>query len=133
MDRRPAHLASWVGLCPGNDESAGKRRSGKTRKGNRSLRGAQVKAAHAATHTKTYLAAQFRRIATRRGPKKAMVAVAHTILVIVWHLLSKGGTYEELGPSYFDERQREQVTRRLQQRLERLGYSVHLEPHAMAA
>ena len=128
-----AHLASWVGLCPGNDESAGKRRSGKTRKGNRSLRGALVEAAHAATHTKTYLAAQFRRIATRRGPKKAMVAVAHTILVIVWHLLSKGGTYEELGQSYFDERQREQITRRLQRRLERLGYAVHLEPHPAVA
>jgi transposase len=127
------HLASWAGLCPGQDESAGKRRSGKTRKGNRWLRGALVEAAHSSTRTKTYLAAQFRRLATRRGPKKAMVAVAHTILVIAYHLLLHDHTFEDLGDAYFDQRQRQHVSRRLTQRLERLGYRVHLEPLTAAA
>jgi transposase len=103
----PGHLASWAGLCPGQDESAGKRRSGKTRKGNRWLRGAMVEAAHSATRTKTYLAAQFRRLATRRGPKKAMVAVAHTLLVIAYHLLVHDHPFEDLGETYFDQRQRQ--------------------------
>ena len=124
----PGHLASWAGLCPGQDESAGKRRSGKTRKGNRWLRGAMVEAAHSATRTKTYLAAQFRRLATRRGPKKAMVAVAHTILIIAYHLLMHDHPFEDLGEAYFDQRQRQVVSHRLKQRLERLGYRVQLEP-----
>ena len=127
------HLASWAGLCPGQDESAGKRRSGKTRKGNRWLRGALVEAAHSATRTKTYLAAQFRRLATRRGPKKAMVAVAHSILRIVYHLLLDEHPFEDLGETYFDQRQHQAVSRRLKQRLERLGYRVQLEPVASAA
>jgi transposase len=127
------HLASWVGLCPGQDESAGKRRSGKTRKGNRWLRGALVEAAHSATRTKTYLGAQFRRLATRRGPKKAMVAVAHSILRIVYHLLLDEHPFEDLGEAYFDQRQRQRVSRRLKQRLERLGYRVQLEPLTSAA
>jgi transposase len=81
------HISSWSGICPGNDESAGKRRSGKTRRGNRWLRQALVEAAHAASHTKnTYLAAQYRRIAARRGQKKALLAVAHTILVSLYHM-----------------------------------------------
>jgi len=127
------HLASWAGLCPGQDESAGKRRSGKTRKGNRWLRGALVEAAHSSTRTKTYLAAQFRRLATRHGPKKAMVAVAHSILRIVYHLLIDEHPFEDLGEAYFDQRQRQQVSRRLKQRLERLGYRVQLEPLTSAA
>jgi transposase len=127
------HLASWAGLCPGQDESAGKRRSGKTRKGNRWLRGALVEAAHSSTRTKTYLAAQFRRLATRHGPKKAMVAVAHSILRIVYHLLLDEHPFEDLGEAYFDQRQRQQVSRRLKQRLERLGYRVQLEPLTSAA
>jgi transposase len=127
------HLASWAGLCPGQDESAGKRRSGKTRKGNRWLRGALVEAAHASTRTRTYLAAQFRRLATRRGPKKAMVAVAHSILRIVYHLLLDEHPFEDLGETYFDQRQHQAVSRRLKQRLERLGYRVQLEPVASAA
>ena len=127
------HLASWAGLCPGQDESAGKRRSGKTRKGNRWLRGALVEAAHSSTRTKTYLAAQFRRLATRHGPKKAMVAVAHSILRIVYHLLLDQHPFEDLGEAYFDQRQRQQVSRRLKQRLERLGYRVQLEPITSAA
>ena len=127
------HLASWAGLCPGQDESAGKRRSGKTRKGNRWLRGALVEAAHSSTRTKTYLAAQFRRLATRRGPKKAMVAVAHSILTIVYHLLLHEHPFEDLGETYFDQRQHQAVSRRLKQRLERLGYRVQLEPLTSAA
>ena len=127
------HLAAWAGLCPGQDESAGKRRSGKTRKGNRWLRGALVEAAHSSTRTKTYLAAQFRRLATRRGPKKAMVAVAHSILTIVYHLLLHEHPFEDLGETYFDQRQHQAVSRRLKQRLERLGYRVQLEPLTSAA
>lgn len=105
------HLASWAGLCPGQDESAGKRRSGKTRKGNRWLRGALVEAAHSSTRTKTYLGAQFRPLASRRGPKKAMVAVAHSILRIVYHLLLDEHPFEDLGEAYFDQRQRQHVSR----------------------
>jgi transposase len=105
----PGHLASWAGLCPGQDESAGKRRSGKTRKGNRWLRTALVQAAQAARRTKTYLAAQFRRLASRRGAKKAAVAVAHSILRIVYHLLIDQHPYEDLGELYFDNRQKDQL------------------------
>ena len=129
----PGHLASWAGLCPGQDESAGKRRSGKTRKGNRWLRTALVQAAQAARRTKTYLAAQFRRLASRRGAKKAAVAVAHSILRIVYHLLIDQHPYEDLGELYFDNRQKDQVSRRLVRRLQRLGYAVHLEPKESAA
>jgi transposase len=126
-------LASWAGLCPGQNESAGKRHSGKTRKGNRWLRSALVEAAQASTHTKTYLAARFRRLAARRGGKKAIVAVAHTILRIVYHLLIDEHPYEDLGETYFEQRQRQVVSRRLKQRLERLGYRVQLEPLPSAA
>ena len=125
------HLASWAGLCPGNNESAGKRLSGRTRKGSPALRTALnlVEAAHAAAHSKdTYLAAQFRRLAARRGAKKAAVAVGHTILVLVYHLLTRATTYLDLGGSYFDERERETVQRRLVRRLSTLGYRVTLDP-----
>ena len=105
----------------------------KTRKGNRWLRGALVEAAHSSTRTKTYLAAQFRRLATRHGPKKAMVAVAHSILRIVYHLLIDDHPFEDLCEAYFDQRQREHVSRRLTQRLERLGYRVQLDPVSSAA
>jgi transposase len=126
-----AHLASWSGLCPGNNESAGKRRSGKTRKGNRWLRQALIEAAHGAAHTKeTYLAAQYRRIAARRGCQKAAVALAHTILVIVYHVLKRRRPYQDLGSNYFDERDKTAVQRRLVKRLEKLGFSVQLEPAA---
>ena len=124
-----AHLASWAGLCPGQHESAGKRSSGRTRRGNPYLRAALVEAAHAAGHTKaTYLAAQFHRLTARRGRKKAAVAVAHTILVIVYHLLTRGTLYQDLGVHYFDERDRRAVERRAVRRLEGLGYKVRLEP-----
>lgn len=92
------HLASWAGMCPGNNESAGKRKRGRTRKGNRNLKVALVQAAWAATHTKnTYLSTQYRRLAKRLGRKKALVAVGHSILVIIYHLLANRASYEELG------------------------------------
>lgn len=126
-----SHLASWAGMCPGNDESAGKRRSGATRKGRPALRSALIEAAHAAARSKgTYLAAQYRRIAARRGAKKAAVAVGHSILVSAYHLLRKGEDYHELGGAYFDERDRQAVERRLVRRLEALGHKVTLEPAA---
>jgi transposase len=126
-----AHLASWAGLCPGQHESAGKRHSGKTRKGNRWLRAALVEAAQAASRARnSYLAAQYRRLAARRGRKRAAVAVAHTILTIAYALLRHPGAYQDLGPHYFDERDRQAVERRCVRRLEALGFKVTLEPDA---
>jgi transposase len=136
MSRFPsaAHLASWAGMVPGHNESAGKRRSGKTRKGSRWLRALLVEAAQAAGRTKnTYLGAQYHRLLARRGKKKAVIAVGHTILIIAYHLLQRNVTYEDLGPHYFDERERHRVEHRLVQRLERLGYKVSLEPSMGAA
>ncbi len=131
MSRFPSakHLASWAGICPGNHESAGKRRSGKTRKGSRWLRQVLIEAAHGAAHTKqTYLGALYRRLAARRGTKKALVAVGHAILVIVYHVLTRREPYQDLGVNYFDERDRQAVERRLVRRLEQLGYQVNLQP-----
>jgi transposase len=136
MSRFPSagHLASWAGMCPGNHESAGKRLSGRTRKGSPWLRKILVEAAHAAAHTKnTYLAAQYRRLAARGGPKKAMVAVGHSILVIIYHVLRDQKAYSELGGNYFDERNRQATERRLVRRLEKLGYEVSVKPAAPAA
>jgi transposase len=128
------HLASWAGLCPGNNESAGKRKSGRTRKGNPWLRTALVEVAQAAGRARqTYLGAHYRRLASRRGKKKACVAVGHTILGIAYHVLARGTTYEDLGPQYFDRRDRTAVERRLVDRLESLGYKVTLEPVTPAA
>ncbi|HKB38071.1 MAG TPA: IS110 family transposase [Gemmataceae bacterium] len=129
-----AHLASWAGLCPGNNESAGKRRSGRTTKGSRWLRQALTQAAWAASHTKdTYLAAQFRRLAARRGKKRALVAVGHTLLVIIYHLLKGGGTYQELGGDFLERLEPERLTRQLVRRLEKLGHQVTLKPKEDAA
>jgi transposase len=123
------HLASWAGMCPGTKESGGKRLSGKTRKGNVWLRQVLIEIAHVASKTKdTYLAAQYRRIAARRGKKRALIALGHTILVIIYHILTERKPYHELGGRYFDQRERGQVERRLVRRLERLGYSVSLQP-----
>ena len=127
------HLASWVGVCPGNHESAGKRLSGKTRKGHPYARQLLIQAAHAASHSKnTYLATQYRRIAARRGAKKAAVAVGHSMLVILSHLLRDGGAYQDLGGNSFDERDRQVVQKQLVRRLERMGYQVELQPMAQA-
>jgi len=126
-------LASWSGLCPGNHESAGQRRSGRTVHGDRWLRSALVQAAWAASRArKTYLAAQYRRLARRRGRKKALLAVAHTLLVMCYQLLKKGQPYQELGPDYFDQLEPERRTRQLVRQLESLGHKVTLEPQAVA-
>lgn len=130
MTRFPTadHLASWAGVAPGNNESAGKRRSGRTTKGNRALRTALNQAAHAAAKTKnTYLAAQYRRLAGRRGAKKAAVAVAHSILVIAYHLMLRKEPYRDLGGDYFDQRNVAATANRLVKRLERLGFQVSLQ------
>src|SRR5258707_11441274 len=128
------HLASWAGLCPGNDESAGRGRSGGTRKGSPWLRTALVEAGQARAPPKgTYLAAQYRRLAARRGAKRAAVAVAHSLLVMVYALLTQPTGYHELGGHYFDERDRQAVERRLVHRLEALGYTVSLAPTSPAA
>lgn len=130
VDRFPSarHLASWAGLCPGNHESAGKRLGGKTRKGNQPLRRALVQAAHAAGRARqTYPGAQYRRLAARRGKKRAAVAVAHTILVIAYHLLAHHATYTDLGPDFFDRHDTDALERQLVKRLERLGNKVTLE------
>ena len=129
MSRFPSarHLASWAGMCPGNHESAGKRLSGKTRRGSPWLRSALVEAAHAATHAKdSYLSAQYQRLALRRGSKKATIAVGHTLLVIIYHLLSEGKDYQELGGHYFEDWDRQAVKKQLVRRLEKLGYEVKL-------
>jgi transposase len=131
MTRFPTakHLASWAGMSPGNNESAGKRRSGRTRKGSPWLRALLVQAAHAAARTKnTYLAAQYRRLAARRGKQRAAVAVGHAILVIAYHLLRRGTVYCDLGPRHFDELDRRATEQRLVRRLEGLGYKVSLQP-----
>jgi transposase len=123
-----SHLASWAGLCPGNRRSAGKQFSGRTGKGNRWLRTTLVLAAWGASRSKkTYLAAQFRRLSGRRGRKRALVAVAHSLLVIVYHVLKEGKKYEELGPDHFERQQGERLTRHLVKRLEGLGHKVSLE------
>lgn len=128
----PRHLASWAGLCPGNNESAGKRYSGRTRKGSPYLRQTLVEAAHGAARTKdTYLSAQYRHIAARRGRRRALVALAHTLLTIVYYVLKRQEPYRELGGNYFDERDRTSVERRLVRRLQKLGYNVTIQPTAL--
>jgi transposase len=128
------HLASWAGMCPGNNESAGKRRTGRTRKGSPWLRHCLIEAAHGAAHTKNkYLNSQYHRLAARRGKKKALVAVGHSILVIAYHLLTRKQPYADLGANYFDERDRLAVTKRCLNRLQKLGYKVALEKISLAA
>ena len=127
------HLASWPGMCPGNYESAGKRKSGKTRKGSRWLRQALIEAAHGAARSKqTYFVALFCWIAARRGKKRALVAVGHALLVAAYHMLTRQEPYRELGVNYFDERDRRVVERRTIRRLERLGYRIELVPSEAA-
>jgi len=118
------HLASWAGLCPGNKSSGGKRLSGHIRNGNPSLRGAMVEAAWAVARTDTYLGAQFRRLSRLKGAKRAIVAVAHSILVIVWHVLNKGEAYADLGPDYFAHLDDDRALKAMVRRLEGMGYDV---------
>jgi transposase len=127
------HLASWAGRCPGNDQSAGKRRSGKTRSGSKWLDIALEEAAMAAIRVKdSYLAAQYQRLKPRRGHKKALGAVKHTMICAIWHMLTTGETYRDLGADYFTSRDPERQTKRLVKQLERLGHRVTLE-EAVAA
>lgn len=138
MSRFPTanHIASWAGVAPGNNESAGKHRSGRTTNGIKSLGVALVQAVHYATHTKnTYLSAKYHRLAGRRGKKRATVAVAHTILVIAYYLLKRKDLNRVLGGNYFDNCRPEATARRMVRRLESLGYLVSLQqlsdqPHA---
>jgi transposase len=123
------HLASWAGMCPGNHQSAGKQLAGHTRKGNVYVRGALTQAAWAATRTKrTSLAAQFRRLTTRLGKRRALVAVGHSILVIAWHVLSTHASYQELGSDDFDRCDVQAYRRKLIRKLEALGLKVAVEP-----
>lgn len=123
------HLASWTGICPGNEESAGRRLRSRTRKGNRWLRRALAEAAWAASRVKdSYLSAQFRRLAAKRGRKRALVAVGHSLLVIIYHVLKHKMEYRDLGPDYFDRLEPERLRRYLVKRLQNLGYDVTLSP-----
>jgi transposase len=124
-----AHLASWAALCPGNRESGGKRISGKTRKGNRYLRRVLCQSAWAAAHKKdSHLAALYRRVRSRRGEQKAIMAVAHQLLTIIFHIVRDGSVYQELGAGHYDQQNKPRVTRKLVDRLQRLGYYVTLQP-----
>ena len=129
MSRFPSakHLTAWAGVAPGNNETGGRQRPTKTRKGNRYLKSALTQAAHAAARKRgCYLKALYHRLAARRGAKRAVMAVARTILQIAYHLIQRGDTYHDLGPDYFDRLDREHTTKRLVRRLERLGYAVNL-------
>jgi transposase len=128
------HLSSWARMCPSQNESAGKHRTGKTQPGNRWLRSALVEAAHTAARCRRcYLSAQYGRIAARRGKKRAAMAVGHSILVIAYHVLKNRTPFMDLGSQYFDERDRKGVEKRLVKRLEHLGYNVELTPLPVAA
>jgi transposase len=128
------HLASWAGLCPGNRESGGKRMSGRTRKANRYVKRGMCQAAWGASHTNdTYLAAFYRRMCVRKGAPKAVMALAHHLMTVVFNVLSRNEEYVELGGNYFDERNRVKVTARLVARLTRLGYYVDLRSAVVEA
>jgi transposase len=138
LDRFPsaAHLASWAGMCPGNHESAGKRRGGRTRKGSKWLRRALVEAACGAARTKqpgrAALAGHYRRLVARRGRQKAVVAVGHRLLIIVYHVLRHGQSYQEPTPTDLDQRRRRTRDRAIHQ-LRQLGYDVAVTPKQAAA
>lgn len=128
------HLSSWAGICPGNEVSAGKRLRSTVRRGNRWLRRALTEASWAASHAKdSYLSAQYRRLAARRGKKRALLAVGHTILVIVYHILKNHVEYQDLGRDYFDRLDPERLRRYLVKRLEALGHEVTLRPATSTA
>src|ERR1700726_4076370 len=133
MSRFPsdAHLISWAGICPRNDESAGKRRSNRLRKGAPWLKTTLVQCAWAAVKKKnSYLQAQFYRIKARRGPKKAIMAVAASILTAIYHMLKDGTMYKDLGCNHFDRRSTDKQKQRLVKRLAELGYVVEIKPIA---
>jgi transposase len=135
MDRFPTHrhLASWAGVCPGNKQSGGKRLSGATTQGNSWLKAILGEVAWAIAHTSgTYLSAQFHRLARRRGQQKAVVAVAHRVLVILYHMLRDHRPYSDLGADYFDQLDRQRAERHHVRRLQQLGYTVTLTPASAA-
>jgi transposase len=128
------HLCSWGGICPGNNESAGKHRSGRTSDGDKWLKATLVEAAWATSRMKSsYFAAQYRRIASRRGKKRALVALAHSMLVIIFHIMKDKVVYRELGPDFFDKLNTERLKRYLTKRLESLGYKVEVSNGKTAA
>jgi len=130
MDTFPSaqHLASWAGVCPGNNESAGKRKSGKTTKGNRWLGSALSQSAWAAARKKdSYFQAQYRRLAGRRGKKRAIVAVAHSLLTVIYHMLKDASEYRELGSHYFDKLNAHRLLPHLLKRIKDMGYQVTLQ------
>ena len=136
MSRFPsdAHLSSWAGSSPGNNESAGKRRSGRVTQGNKWLKSALIEAAWAASRTKgTYLSARYHRLAARRGKKRAALAVGHTILIMVYHIIKEQRTYKELGADYFDRLNEQHLVRRLTSRIKALGYEVEVNKLPIAA
>jgi transposase len=136
MDQFPSedHLSSWAGMCPGNNETGGKRKSGKTTKGSRWLRTALAQAGWAACRKKgSYFQAQYRRLAGRRGKKRALIAVGHSLLVSIYHLLKNQTDYKELGADYFDKLNSKRLVPYLVKRLHNLGYEVNLVPCEKAA
>ena len=128
-----AHFASWARICPGNNESAGKRRHASIGEGNRWLRSALLEAAWVVSHQKkeTFFTARYHRIAARRGKKRVAIAIAHSLLVAIYHLLRDGTVFQDLGPNHWDDRHREAVARRSLRRLEQLGYQVTLQEAAV--
>jgi transposase len=125
------HLASWAAVCPGNNESAGKRKSGKTRKGDRWLRRSLAEASWAASRTKnTYLSTQYRRLVSRKGKKRAVVALSHTILTSAFHMLKNRMQYQDLGNNYFESIKKDYLKRYHINHLKRLGFDVKVEPAA---
>jgi len=129
MNQYPSenHLASWATVCPGNNESAGKRKRGKTRKGNLWLKGSLTQAAWGAIHAKhNYLSAQYHRLVGRLGKKRATLAVDHSILEIIYHILKEQVPYEELGADYFEKKNRDRLAKNYLNKLKQLGYSVTL-------
>jgi transposase len=136
MNRFPSHchLSSWAGVSPGNNESAGKRRSGKSTPGNRWLKGSLTEAAWAASKSKgTYLKVRYHRLASRRGKKRACLAIGHTILIMAYHIIKEQCTYRELGADYFDRLNEAHIIRRLTSRIQALGYHVSIERLPIAA
>jgi transposase len=135
MTRFPsdAHLSSWAGVSPGNNESAGKRRSGKVTPGNKWLKSTLVEAAWAASKSKkTYLSARYRRLAAKRGKKRAALAVGHTILIMAYHIVKERSTYNELGADYFERLNEQRLVKRLVSRISSLGYEVEFKKIAVA-
>lgn len=128
------HLSSWAGICSGNNESAGKHRSGKTPRGSKWLRSLLVEIAWSAARTKgTYFHAQYKRLAARRGKNRALVAVAHSILIIIYHIMKEKVPYRELGEDFFDKQNTQSLRSYYKKRFESLGYNVEIKPKDAAA